>query len=103
MLNTLIIEEALPTLLPDDPSPDNPPPRQLLGNLHTLTLCGSVDACSRLLQQLCYATATAVMLKCDIEFKSQCLQASELLSLLLPSEVVTTRSNPCPLLFDGSP
>jgi hypothetical protein len=71
MLNTLIIEEALPTLLPDDTSPDNPPPKQLLGNLHTLTLChGSVDACTRLLQQLCYATATAVTLKCDISLTS---------------------------------
>jgi len=70
MLNTLIIEEALPTLLRDDTSPDNPSPRQLLRNLHALTLCGSVDACSILLQQICYATATAVTLKCNISSSS---------------------------------
>jgi len=70
MLNTLIIEEALPTLLRDDTSPDNPSPRQLLRNLHALTLCGSVDACSLLLQQICYATATGVALKCDISSRS---------------------------------
>ena len=66
MLNTLIIEEALPTLLRDDTSTDNPSPRQLFRNLRALTLCGSVDACSILLQQICYATTTAVALKCDI-------------------------------------
>ena len=70
ILNTLILEEALPTFLPNDTSPDNPPPRQLLRNLHALTLCGNIDACSRFLKQLCYAPATAVTLKYDISSSS---------------------------------
>jgi hypothetical protein len=54
MLNTLILEEALATQPLHHVTPDIIPPRQVLPNLCVLTLKGSAETCTGLLQHITY-------------------------------------------------